>query len=154
MFEVVKQLKERRYPTYEPQSEVIDRDFDLLIISTDSDVNKFELSYVIPNMQNSPDADLIIKFDEEINLNKVKDNDEMVVQEDPSSIETLGEEMDARKHIEVKPLVMIFYSQGTLIGKDNVVAVEENNEPYEPIDRGKRVQDRRSRIITRETKSN
>ncbi|KAM3360092.1 hypothetical protein P3S68_019804 [Capsicum galapagoense] len=79
MFEVVKQLKERRYPTYEPQSEVIDRDFDLLIISTDSDVNKFELSYVIPNMQNSPDADLIIKFDEEINLNKVEDNDEMVI---------------------------------------------------------------------------
>ncbi|KAF3675560.1 hypothetical protein FXO37_05799 [Capsicum annuum] len=63
IFEVVKQLKERRYPTYDPQSEVIDRDFDLLIICTDSDVNKFEISYVIPNMQNSPDADLIIKFD-------------------------------------------------------------------------------------------
>ncbi|PHT50243.1 hypothetical protein CQW23_09990 [Capsicum baccatum] len=45
--------------------------------------------------------------------------------------------MDARKRAEMEPLVMIFYSQGTLISKDKVVSVEENTEPYEPIDRGK-----------------
>ncbi|PHT53912.1 hypothetical protein CQW23_08374 [Capsicum baccatum] len=91
MSEVVKQLKERRYPTYEPQSKVIGGDFDLLSISTDGDINGFELSYVIPNMKNSHDADLIIKSDEEIYLNKVGDDDEMVIQENLSSIETFGE---------------------------------------------------------------
>ncbi|KAM3216527.1 hypothetical protein P3L10_025968 [Capsicum annuum] len=124
MSEVVEQLKERKYSTYETQSDITNGDFDLLNISTDSDVNEFEISYVIPKIQNSHDADQIIKFDEEIDLNKVKDDDEIVIQEDPSSIETLGEDMDARKHAEVEPLVMIFYSQGTLIGKDNVVAVK------------------------------
>lgn len=45
--------------------------------------------------------------------------------------------MDARKRAKIEPLVIIFYSQGTLISKDKVVAIEEKTEPYGPINRGK-----------------
>lgn len=62
----------------------------MLNISTDGDVNGFELSYVISNMKNSHNADLIIKSDKEICLNKVGDDDEMVIRENLSSIETFG----------------------------------------------------------------
>ncbi|PHU29556.1 hypothetical protein BC332_01649 [Capsicum chinense] len=60
--------------------------------------------------------------------------------------ETLGGYDEHRKYNKVKPLVMIVGSQGTPIGEDKSLGVEEeianveigmNTEQYEPIDRGK-----------------
>ncbi|KAF3629590.1 hypothetical protein FXO38_27589 [Capsicum annuum] len=115
-------IEERRYPTYEPQLKVIGGDFDLLNISTDGDVNGFELSYVISNMKNSHDADLIIKSDKEICLNKVGDDDEMVIQENLSSIETFGFGTDLLVNSEDCSLK-------TLIIDVNTVAYNKGNFP-------------------------
>ncbi|XP_075095752.1 zinc finger CCCH domain-containing protein 19-like isoform X2 [Nicotiana tabacum] len=65
------------------------------------------------------DADKLI-------LNKVEENDEMVVETDVSTIEAKAVEMDVTKHEEVEHVSTLDDSQGALVGEeDEAIGVEE-----------------------------
>lgn len=63
---------------------------------------------------------------EKLILNKVEENDEMVVETDVSTIEAKAVEMDATKHEEVEPVSTLDDSQGALVDEeDEAIGVEE-----------------------------
>ncbi|KAK4349311.1 hypothetical protein RND71_032066 [Anisodus tanguticus] len=92
-------------------------------------------------------TDLITKADKEIDLNKVEENDEMVIQEHLSTVETRAVETDATQNEKVEPATRIGDSHGTFLDKEDVVMsieqeiddvdAEMENEQYEPLGGGK-----------------